>query len=149
MLSSGSNPTEVVEKVEKMNQNVVELKRKEKRLLMEIAKSEGDRVRANIQTTGKAWVYRADEGLEYINWVIHEIKDIIKDSGVVLFASGEGKKGGQILVAGEEKSVEVVARSVKEVLKGIKGGGKGGRWQGKVIEWGKGDLEALRKIVGG
>jgi len=138
---------EVLEKVEKTNQNVVEMKRKEKRLLMEIAKFEADRVKANLQATGKAWVYRADEGLEYINWVVHEIKDSLKESGVVLFASGEGKKGGQVLIIGDEKSVEAVATKVKEILKGIKGGGKGGKWQGKVMEWGKKDLEALRNIV--
>ena len=114
---------------------------------MEIAKFEADRVKANLQATGKAWVYRADEGLEYINWVVHEIKDILKESGVVLFASGEGKKGGQVLIIGDEGSVEAVATKVKEILKGIKGGGKGGKWQGKVMEWGKKDLEALRNIV--
>ena len=147
MLSSGSAPTEVLEKMEKMNQNIAELKRKEKRLLMEIAKFEGYRVKASLQATGKAWVHRADEGLEYINLVVHEIKDTVTELGVVLFASGEGRKGGQVLVVGEEKSVETVVTKVKESLKGIKGGGKGGKWQGKVMEWGKKDLETLRNIV--
>jgi hypothetical protein len=27
------------------------------------------------------------------------------------------------------------------------GGGGGPKWQGKVVEWGKGEVEALRKLV--
>jgi misacylated tRNA(Ala) deacylase len=135
--------------VEKLNQNAVDLKRKEAKLLKEIAKFEGDRVKLILQTGGKALVYRADEGLEYLNLIAYEIKDSIKESGVCVLASGEWKKGGQVLIVGEDKSVEEMAKKVKEVLKAIKGGGVRGKWQGKVVQWEKGELEALRKIVEG
>jgi misacylated tRNA(Ala) deacylase len=36
---------------------------------------------------------------------------------------------------------------MKECVKNVKGGGKGGRWQGKVIAWEKGELEILKKLV--
>jgi len=130
-----------------MTENVTELSRREKKLLMEIAKFEGERIKAILQTGGKAFVYRADGGLDFINWVVSEVKNFCT-SGVVVLASGEGKKGGPIVIVGDEKSVEETVRKIKDVLHGVKGGGKGSRWQGKVIEWGKGDVEALKKIVG-
>ena len=116
--------------------------------MMEIAKLEGERIKPILQTGGKAFLYRVDGGLDFINAVVSEVKDCCT-AGVVVLASGEGKKGGPIVIAGEEKAVAETAEKIKDVIHGVKGGGKGVRWQGKVLEWGKGDLEALKKVVEG
>ena len=112
----------------------MELKRKEKRLLMEIARFKPNRVKANLGMSGRTWVYRADEGIEYLNLVVHEVRDTVKESGLVLLACSEGKKGGQVLIIVEDKGVHDLASKVQDILKGIRGGGKGGKWQGKVVE---------------
>jgi misacylated tRNA(Ala) deacylase len=137
----------VLATVTKLNETAVESRKKEKRLLMDIAKYEGDRVKAVLRTGKNAWVYRAEEGLVFINMVVFEIKEVVKERGAVILASGEGKKGGQVVIVGQNNLVEGLLQNVKEAVTGIKGGGKGGRWQGKVIEWRNRELEALRKLV--
>lgn len=146
-LSSGTAPDEVISNVEKTNKTNAELKRKEKRLLLDIAKYEGDRVKAILQAEKNAWVYLATDGLEFINMVVIQIKDVVKEHGLVVLASGEVQKSGVVVIIGEKTSVKNCVAKVKNVVMGIKGGGSGGKWQGKVTEWKKGELEALRKLI--
>jgi misacylated tRNA(Ala) deacylase len=141
-VSSGSAPVEVLANVNKVKETAAELKKKETRLLMDIAKYEADRVKAILSTRMNAFVYRTVQGLDF-NMVVAELKEAVKEGGVVVLASGEGTKGGQIVIIGDQISVESFATKVKEVVTGIKGGGSGERWQGKVIEWRKGELEKL------
>ena len=131
-----------------MKETATELKRTETKLLAEIAKFEADRVKAVLSTGMNAFVYRAVQGLDFINMVVAQVKEAVQEGAVIVLASGEGTKGGQIVIIGDKKSVEGFATKVKEVVPGIKGGGRGERWQGKVIEWRKGELEALKKLVG-
>lgn len=51
------------------------------------------------------------------------------------------------MIIGEKGMVESLSAKVKEVVSTVKGGGKGEKWQGKVTEWKKGEIEALRKAV--
>ena len=148
LVSSGTTPAEVLASVNKMKETATELKRTETRLLTDIAKYEADRVKAVLSTGMNAFVYRAVQGLDFINMVVPQVKEAVKEGAVTVLASGEGSKGGQIVIIGDKNSVEGFATKVKEVIPGIKGGGRGERWQGKVIEWRKGELEALKKLVG-
>lgn len=146
-LGSGSAPPEVLDKVENLNQSVVDLKKREKKLLSEIAKIEGERVKAVLQSGRNAWTYRKDATMEFFTGVINEVKDLLDKSGVIVLVSGEGKKGGQIIIMGQKIAVEEMANNVKTIVKAVKGGGSGAKWQGKVVGWGKGEIESLRKIV--
>jgi misacylated tRNA(Ala) deacylase len=147
ILSSGTAPEEVLSSVRRMSDNSTELRRKETKLLMEIAKFEGERVKAVLSTSKKAWVYRPSSGVDFINSVVFEVKDALKDGRLLVLASGEDRTGGQVVVVGEKKAVEVFIEKLKGVVDGIKGGGKGERWQGKVVEWKKGEIDALKKLV--
>ena len=138
--------------VTKLNETATELKKKERRLLTEIAEHEGNRVRAEVRAGKNAWVHRADEGLEYINVVLCEVQDDIKGGGsdggvVVVLATGKEQKQGQVVIAGHKDAVESLAAKAKEIVTGIKGGGRGERWQGKVTEWKKGELSSLKTLV--
>jgi misacylated tRNA(Ala) deacylase len=137
----------VLANVRKTSETAAGLRKQEMKLLMDIAKYEGDRVKAVLGTGKNAWVYRATQGLDFINMVVFEIKDAVKEGGLVMLASGEDKTGGQVVIIGEKNSVEDMVTKVKEVVSGIKGGGRGDKWQGKVIEWRKGELEALKKLI--
>lgn len=144
-MSSATTPAEVLANVSKVKENATELKKSETKLLTDIAKYEADRVKAVLSTGMNAFVYRAVQGLDFINMVVAQVKEAVEEGAVLVLASGEGTKGGQIVIIGDKDSVEDFATKIKEVVPEIKGGGEGGRWQGKVIEWRKGELEALKK----
>ncbi|KAF2709728.1 ThrRS/AlaRS common domain-containing protein [Pleomassaria siparia CBS 279.74] len=148
-LSSGSAPHEVQASVQRVSDVLSETKRREKKLLAEIVKYEGARIRADLKKSGNkvAWMHRASDGLDFVNLVVIEIKDAIKEGGVVVLASGEVKGTGSVMIVGEKNLVEGLAAKVKEVVPEIKGGGKGEKWQGKIVEWKKHDVEALREAV--
>jgi misacylated tRNA(Ala) deacylase len=144
-MSSGFKPAEVQANVAKLGEAVAEGRRREKKLLAEVAKFEGDRIKAVLEVGRRGWCYRATDGLDFLNLVAFEIKDAVKE-GVVVLTSGEEKKMGSIMIMGEPALVDALATKVKEVVSSVKGGGKG-KWQGKVTEWKAGELEALRKAV--
>ncbi|KAH6995116.1 threonyl and alanyl tRNA synthetase second additional domain-containing protein [Ilyonectria destructans] len=145
-ISSSNVPAELVTSVNRVNDTATDLKRRERSLLSEIAKYEGDRVKAILQSGKNAWVYRPSGNLEFLNMVVFEVKDVVKD-GVVVLAAGEGQAGGPIVVIGDKDSVSKISAKVQEVVPSVKGGGKGEKWQGKVKEWRKEDLEAIRELV--
>lgn len=149
ILSSGMAPDQVLSSVQKMSDTVSDLNRKSNKLLLEIAKYEGERVRTDLAAGRNAWVYRSSPGLDFINSVCLEVKDQLKEGGLLVSASGEGKSGGAVVVVGEKGRVESFVERMKELLSSVKGGGKGEKWQGKVVEWKKGEIEALRKLVEG
>ncbi|KAH7141457.1 threonyl and alanyl tRNA synthetase second additional domain-containing protein [Dactylonectria estremocensis] len=146
-ISSSSDPTELIASVSRINDTAADLKRRERNLLSEIAKYEGDRVKAILQSRKKAWVCRPSGTLDFLNMVIFEVRDTAQESGVVVLAAGEGQAGGPIVVVGERNLVSEVVKKIQEVMPSVKGGGKGERWQGKVKEWKKEDLEAIRMLV--
>jgi misacylated tRNA(Ala) deacylase len=145
-LSSGSAPEEVQISVQRLSENLADTKKREKKLLAEIAKYEGERIKADLSAGKIGWSYRVDGGLDFINLVDIEVKDAVKERGAVVLVSGEAKTAGSIMVIGEKGLVESLAAKVKEVVGSVKGGGKG-KWQGKVVEWKKGEVEALKEAV--
>ncbi|KAH6889639.1 threonyl and alanyl tRNA synthetase second additional domain-containing protein [Thelonectria olida] len=146
-VSSPSDPAEVATNVKRVNDTATDLKKQERKLLSEIATYEGDRVKAALKAGKNAWVHRASGNLEFLNMVVSEVKDVAKDHGVVVFAAGEGQTGGPIVVIGQEDAVSDIVKKVQDIMPTVKGGGKGGKWQGKVTEWRKGDIEALKALI--
>jgi len=113
-------------------------------------------------------IHRAEEGMEFINMVLMNIKkDIIleykkdeqhehaQEGFFIIFTTGEYKKqggtGGQIVVfSNDATTTERVVERIKKCVDDVKGGSaRGERWQGKAVEWKKGELEALEKLVQG
>lgn len=148
LMSSSSAPTEVLAKTSAMCDTVTELRRVERKLMLEIAKYEGDRVNAVMRGGKNAWVHRSDGGMDFINKIIGETKEAVQGTGhVVVFAIGESKGTGPVVIVGDKEAVEDMATKVKGVVKDIKGGGGGGKWQGKVKEWQHSELTALKELV--
>ncbi|KAF2022148.1 ThrRS/AlaRS common domain-containing protein [Aaosphaeria arxii CBS 175.79] len=148
-LSSGSSPTEVQGTVQRLQESLTDAKRKEKKLLVEVSKFEGDRIKADLADGKPGWCHRPTDGLDFLNSVVIEIRDALGEKGVAILVSGQEKEVGSIMVIGESSLVEQNAAKVKEIVSSVKGGGKGSKWQGKVTEWKKGEVEALRKAVQG
>lgn len=150
VLSCANDGSEVAAEVAKLGELAAELKRKEKKLLSEIAVYEAARVKDQLRQGRSAWVYRADGGLDFLNKVMAEVKEEISSAAkgvVVVLASGEEKKAGPLVVVGEATAVDEMVAKVKNTVKEVKGGGKGQKWQGKVACWQRGELDALRALV--
>ncbi|KAJ4171881.1 hypothetical protein NW754_007476 [Fusarium falciforme] len=148
LMSSSSAPIEVVAKTSTICDTVTELRRVERKLMLEIAKYESDRVNTVIRSGKNAWVHRSDGGMDFINKIIGETKETVQGTGhVVVFAIGESKGTGPVVIVGDKEAVEDMATKVKEVVKDIKGGGGGDKWQGKVKEWQHSELTALKELV--
>ncbi|KAF2476351.1 ThrRS/AlaRS common domain-containing protein [Lindgomyces ingoldianus] len=147
-LSCGNAPSDVQSNVAKLGESVAEARQKEKKLLKEIAKFEGDRIKAVLETQNRAFSHRGTDGLDFVNLIWTEVKEAAKERGVVVLASGEGKSVGHLMIIGQEDLVEQLSAKVKVVVSGIKGGGKG-KWQGKVQTWKKGEIKALKQLVEG
>ncbi|KAF2132335.1 ThrRS/AlaRS common domain-containing protein [Dothidotthia symphoricarpi CBS 119687] len=143
-LSSSATPADVASNVNRLTDQVSDARRKEKKMLAEIAKFESERLTTYLETHDSAFSYRATDGLDFINSVVSEIREVAKERVVVL-CSGEVKTSGSIVIFGKPELVERMAVKVKEVVSTAKGGGKGEKWQGKVTEWKKGEVEQLKK----
>ncbi|KAM5344624.1 hypothetical protein ACJ41O_013159 [Fusarium nematophilum] len=148
LTSSNGAPDEVFTKVSSLSDSVTELRRAEKKLMLEIAKYESERVKEAVRGGKNVWVYRADGGMDFINKVIGETREAVEGTGlVVVFAMGEVKTSGPVIIVGDKEAVDTMAGNVKGAVKDIKGGGSGGKWQGKVREWQRAELDALRELV--
>ncbi|EEY21419.1 alanyl-tRNA synthetase domain-containing protein [Verticillium alfalfae VaMs.102] len=133
VLSCGGTPDQVIASTTRLRDVGAELRSKEKRLLSELARFEGERARAAIAAGRDAWVYRIEDGLDYANLIVSEVKDAAIAAGAGrCHCDGRDEKSGPVVV---------------EAVPAVKGGGKGEKWQGKVTEWQKGELERLRLLV--
>lgn len=149
LLSCGTDPETLIAATTRINDSLSESKKREKKLLAEIAGYEVDRIKAVLETKRSVWVYRGDCTLDFFTGIISQIKDVVKDKdSVVVFASGEDRKAGSVVIFGQTTAVEALSSRAKESIEGLKGGGKGEKWQGKVPEWRKGDIEVLKGLVG-
>lgn len=146
-LSSSAAPEEVAAKVQGLGEQVSEGRKREKRMLAEIAKFEAQQVKETLQCAVSAFLHRPDDGLDFVNLALIELRDILKSNGVVVLCTGDTRAAGSIIIAGKPELVEELSAKVKDIVKNVKGGGKGEKWQGKVTEWQKGEIEALKTAV--
>lgn len=146
--SCGQGAEEVAAAASRTNDALADFKKREKKLLAEIETYEVERIKSEVREEKAVWVYRADTGLEFFTGIIAQVKESVKREGaVLLMASGEEKKSGSIVIYGEPAHVQVLTGKVQEAVEGVKGGGKGEKWQGKVTEWKKGQLEGLKEVA--
>ncbi|KAM0547210.1 hypothetical protein ACHAPJ_010470 [Fusarium lateritium] len=149
LMSSSNVPSEVVSRTTALSDSVTELKRSERKLLLEVAKFESEQaIRIVVQNRMNAYIHRYDGNTDFINKIVGETKEVLQGTGlVVVIALGEPKGSGPVVIIGDAVAVEVMAKKVKTVVKDIKGGGTGGKWQGKVREWTNAELLALKEVV--
>lgn len=145
-LSSSSVPADVAAGVQRLGDQLSEEKKRAKKMLAEIAVFEGSRIEKELETRDRVYSHRATDGLDFVNLVVFEIKEAVKDKVAVL-CSGDVKATGSIVIVGKPELVESMAAKVKKIVGTVKGGGNEEKWQGKVTEWQKGEIEALRKAV--
>lgn len=146
-LSTSATPADVTAGVQRLGESQAELRRKEKKMLAEISQFESERIKTHLKSNSSAFLCRATDGLEFLNLVVSEVKDAADEHGVVVLCSGEVKTPGSIVIVGKTELVNDMVLRTKELVSMAKGGGKGSKWQGKVIEWKKGEIESLAAAV--
>lgn len=148
-LSCGTSAGDVVSAVAKIKNDRADLRRKEVKLLKEIARFEGERLATQLRDGRNAYMHRGQEGMEFVNMVLFELKQASKEAKdvIAVLAVGEEKKAGQVVVTGPGDAVGAFAKRLQDSGIEVKGNGKGERWQGKVAEWRKGDLKKLEALV--
>ena len=146
-LSSSAAPEEVAAKVQGLSEQVSEGKKREKRMLAEVAKFEAQQIKETLQCAVSAFSHRPDDGLDFINLALIELRDTLKGNGVAVLCTGDTKMPGSLVIAGKAELVESLSAKVKDIVKTVKGGGKGEKWQGKITEWQKGEIDALKTAV--
>lgn len=126
MLSTG--PDEHPKAVDRIQSSFKSLNKTAKSQLKELAQLEGYQLKATRQAETYFYVHRENGDMEYMNTLVNELSD----QGLpVLVTVGPDKGPGQFLLFGEEKQVSQIGPKIASVLEG-KGGGKKGRYQGKV-----------------
>lgn len=146
-LSSAASPTEVASKIQGLSEQVSEGRKREKRMLAEIAKYEAQQIKETLQCAVGAFSHRPDDGLDFINLILIEMRETLKGNGVIVVCTGDTKTSGSLVITGKADLVEKLSSKVNDIIKTAKGGGKGEKWQGKVTEWHKGEIEALKTAV--
>ncbi|KAJ0299194.1 hypothetical protein COL516b_009448 [Colletotrichum fioriniae] len=150
LLSCKNTSEEVVQTVKSVQSSAADLKKREKKLLADIAEFEADAAKVKLQSTKSVWVHRADGNADFVKWVTVNVKDaVMACGGIAVLATGDDGNSGQISVLGEKAAVEALVLKIKDVVTGVKGGGGGEKWQGKVTVWEKGNLKALKDLVEG
>ncbi|KAF4889572.1 putative alanyl-tRNA editing protein alaX [Colletotrichum fructicola] len=150
LLSCPSAPQEVVQTVKRTQETSSELKKREKKLLADIAQFEAEAAKAKLKASKAVWVHRGDGNADFVKVVTVNVKDALAASGgLVVVATGEDKQGGQLVVLGQKAGVEALVPKIKDLIKDVKGGGAGDKWQGKVTTWDKGVLVSLKELVEG
>ncbi|KAL1611376.1 hypothetical protein SLS59_000095 [Nothophoma quercina] len=146
-LSCGSAPEDVAAKVQGLSEQVSEARKREKRMISEIAKYEAQQIKETLQCAVGAFSHRPDDGLDFVNLVLIELRQPPPWRGLVVLCTGDTKTPGSLVITGKPELVEQLSAKVKDIVKTAKGGGKGEKWQGKVTEWQKGEIEALKTAV--
>jgi misacylated tRNA(Ala) deacylase len=116
-------------------------------MLAELAKFEAHQMKETLQCAVSVFAHRPDDDLNFINLVLIELRETLKGNGVVVLCTGDVKTSGSLVITGKAALVEKLSARVKDIVKTAKGGGRGEKWQGKVTEWQKGEIEELKSVV--
>jgi misacylated tRNA(Ala) deacylase len=146
-LSTSAAPADISGKIKNLNEQVSEGKKKEKRMTAELAMYQARQIKETLETSVGAFLHRSEDGVDFLNRVLIEMADTVEHHGVIVLCTGDVKSTGTIVIQGKEDLVSALSAKVKDIVKAVKGGGKGKKWQGKVTEWSKGEVEALKSAV--
>ncbi|GMM27920.1 putative alanine--tRNA ligase [Martiniozyma asiatica (nom. inval.)] len=121
-------------------QNLKKIQQRENNLMKELASLKANELKNNIKNNDKKfiWAYRADAELDFINNIFKELGDLSDDVNLVLF-TGETGGNGAIIISGPKTNE--IADKLKTITN-LRGGGKG-KFQGKVAEWGKSEIDQV------
>lgn len=150
---------EVPVKVAELNGNYRKAQSRESSLIKELAAIKAKEIFAQFANGGSsvASVYRADNGVEFLTTVQKELTTLINtnktsgvnltDSATVVLLNGDYKSGAGGMVKVMGPKADEIQAELKKLVKGIKGGGKGASFQGKITKYEKGEVESVLRYL--
>lgn len=136
----------LTEKAIQVNEMLKKLSNKEQAVVKELAQRDAVGLLDMLAKQDVAFTYRIDNDPAYFQALHKELTNNAKqmdfplDSKTVVMINGEHALGGQVKVMGPKS--EVIAGELKQKIANMKGGGRGSNFQGKITQYGKGELEA-------
>lgn len=142
---------EVYDKTKMVNDNYKDLNNAYRKLLGEIVALDAQRVFQQLQTRKLAWFYRKENNPEIFSLFQKELVSLINNSNVDIDLDKthtvfmfNGQSSGMIKIIGPQ--AQELQNTVKQLIKNVKGGGKGVNFQAKVV-YDKGELNHLLKYL--
>lgn len=148
---------EINDKIELLNLNYKKASSRESALLKKIAAEEATRI-FKLFTEGKTFgfVYWNDPSPEFLTLCQKELATMIKkadssskisfsDKQTIVYLNGDTGTGGMVKMDGPK--VEDIKKELQSKLANMKGGGRGNSFQGKVVKYEKGEIQAVLKYL--
>jgi misacylated tRNA(Ala) deacylase len=136
---------ELVDKVTLLQTQLRDALKRERLWKAEVSSTDSARMQAELQASGKSFLYRELNDLEFINSVLNALPQGYQ--GLCLIVAGNKAAGGTVLVASQnEERVKSLVEQLKQILPSLKGGGRPIRFQGKVPSLTPKDIEGIEGI---
>lgn len=133
---------DITDKIGQLNLNYRKFTKKEATWKEEVAKYQSLDILSQLKDKDVAHLYRADAGLDYLTLIFKATSKEQADGKCVVLISGQGKEGGSVIInSSDAEKTMAIAKHLQSLIPGLRGGGKT-KWQGKITEFGKGELEA-------
>ncbi|PVZ97412.1 hypothetical protein BB558_004988 [Smittium angustum] len=142
LLSVG--PEGHIDATKRLLQTQRELNRAIKNFTKEVSNNAAQDIISQIEAGKKVVsVHREDGNLDYVFHIGSVVSPVLQkihakddsNSHVVIVSAGQKKTGGPIMVFGKDELVSKVSGEITKSIPGVKGGGKGAKWQGKSTTW--------------
>lgn len=150
LLSCGE--ADIPNKVELQRDLVQKTSKKEQYWMKEVALSETEALIKSIETSGQGLVVRDENGgLDYLTQINKDLTSKLSSRGITdykVILCGRDKhlnSGVMMILSNSGEEIASIAASLTEIVSTLKGGGgkKGGKWQGKISDFKKGEWESL------
>lgn len=150
LLSCGES--EIPEKVDWQKSTTQKTLKREQFWMKAVAEAEATRLVKKLEERKSAYVVMDEFGtIEFLTQVQRNFTLLAKEKGVheynvVLCGREKSSNSGAVMILSESsEAIATTSNKLLELVQTLKGGGgkKGGKWQGKVVDYGKGEWTGL------
>lgn len=146
-LSCAAVGDDILAATDKLRQSASDAKKREKKLVLHIAKLEVLQALSRLNEGNGVWLYQPDAGPDLLNGIKAEMKTAGHFPGLLVVLVGGINEPCSLSCFGNEEKVQGYIAEAQKKIAELKGFGKGRAWQGKVAKLSKSDLEALETLV--
>lgn len=145
---------EIPEKVEKMKDQIQKAGKREQFWMKELANFEVKRLLASLKEIKKAHLIKDEFGtLEFSLQIFKDLSSALAELPeyeIVLCGREKQSQGGSLIILSESgEKITKIASHLTSIIMNLKGGGgkKGGKWQGKIVQFTNAEYEAVSEYL--
>lgn len=145
---------QIPDKVGKQREQIQKANKREQFWMKELAQYEAAALTQNVLLTKKAYLLKDDYGtLEYLLQVFKEVSKACKNMAeyeIILCGREKQSEMGSVIILSESgEKIASISHQFSSLIKTLKGGGgkKGGKWQGKVVNFNNSEWEAVKNYL--